>query len=77
MIVIGIILLIAGGIGMLLGSVMFGDIGVAAMIGAIAAILSGIGFIICSSTVSAAKKQLDTTCKRLEQLIRELNETRS
>ena len=45
--IIGILLLIVGIIGVLLGSMMFGDIGIAAIIGAITAILSGIGFIKC------------------------------
>ena len=45
--IIGILLLIVGVIGILLAGMMFGDIGVAAMIGAVTAILSGIGFLIC------------------------------
>jgi hypothetical protein len=43
--IIGILLLIVGAIGVLLGSMMFGDIGIAALIGAVTAILSGIGFL--------------------------------
>jgi len=43
--IIGILLLVVGGIGILLGGMMFGDIGIAAWIGAITAILSGIGFL--------------------------------
>ena len=43
--VIGILLLVVGGIGILLGGMMFGDIGIAAWIGAVTAILSGIGFL--------------------------------
>jgi len=43
--IIGILLIIVGVIGILLGSMMFGDIGVAAFIGAVTAILSGIGFL--------------------------------
>lgn len=43
--IIGILLLVLGVIGVLLGAMMFGDIGIAAMIGAFTAILSGIGFI--------------------------------
>ncbi|MCL2081029.1 MAG: hypothetical protein FWH16_02900 [Oscillospiraceae bacterium] len=43
--IIGIILLVVGAIGLLLGGMMFGDIGIAAWIGAITAILSGVGFL--------------------------------
>ncbi|MCL2189861.1 MAG: hypothetical protein FWC16_12755 [Defluviitaleaceae bacterium] len=43
--IIGILLLVIGVIGILLGSMMFGDIGIAAMIGAATAIVSGIGFL--------------------------------
>ncbi|CAM3173699.1 hypothetical protein FITA111629_07745 [Filibacter tadaridae] len=43
--IIGILLLIVGGIGLILSSMMFGDIGIAAAIGSISAILSGIGFL--------------------------------
>ena len=46
--VIGILLIILGGIGLLLGFMMFGDIGVAAIIGALSALLSGIGFLVTS-----------------------------
>jgi uncharacterized membrane protein len=43
--VFGILLLVIGGIGIVLGGMMFGDIGTAAMIGAVTAIVSGIGFL--------------------------------
>ena len=43
--IIGILLLVIGAIGILLGGMMFGDIGIAAMVGAITAILSGMGFL--------------------------------
>ena len=43
--VIGIILIIWGVIGLILGSMMFGDIGLAAIVGAVSAILSGVGFV--------------------------------
>lgn len=46
--VIGILLILLGVIGVIMGSVMFGDIGVAAIIGALAALLSGIGFMIAA-----------------------------
>lgn len=50
--VIAILLIILGAIGLLLGLMMFGDIGIACIIGALAALLSGIGFLI-----SGKKKQ--------------------
>ena len=40
-----IILLVIGVIGVLLGAMMFGDIGLAAMIGAVTAIVTGLGFL--------------------------------
>lgn len=43
---IGVILIIFGLIALILSGVMFGDIGIAAAIGAITAILSGIGFLV-------------------------------
>ncbi len=44
--VIGILLIVVGVIGILMGMMMFGDIGIACMVGALAALLSGIGFLI-------------------------------
>ena len=46
--VIGILLVILGAIGILMGFMMFGDIGIACMVGALSALLSGIGFLIAS-----------------------------
>jgi hypothetical protein len=46
--VIGILLIILGVIGIFLGMMMFGDIGIACIIGALSALLSGIGFLIAS-----------------------------
>ena len=43
--IIAILLLIVGVSGILLGGMMFGDIGIAAMIGGSVGILSGIGFL--------------------------------
>lgn len=43
--VIGILLVIVGVGGLLLAMMMFGDIGIAAAIGGVSALLSGIGFI--------------------------------
>jgi len=47
---IGILLIVLGIIGILMGLMMFGDIGIACIVGALSALLSGIGFL------SAAKK---------------------
>jgi len=49
--VIGIILIVWGVIGILLGAMMVGDIGVAAIVGAVVSILSGIGFILCNKVL--------------------------
>lgn len=46
MLVIAILLLILGLAGIIMAGMMFGDIGIAAAIGAMAAILAGIGFIV-------------------------------
>ncbi len=45
---IGIILIILGVAGIALGLMMFGDIGIACIVGALSALLSGIGFIIAA-----------------------------
>ena len=44
--VIGILLIILGAVGIIMGLMMFGDIGIACIIGAVAALLSGIGFLL-------------------------------
>ena len=41
----GIILIVIGGIGLILGGAMFGDIGIAAWIGAITALVTGFAFL--------------------------------
>lgn len=46
--VIGILLVIVGVLGIFLGMMMFGDIGIACIVGASGAFLSGIGFIIAA-----------------------------
>lgn len=43
--IIGILLIVLGVMGILLGAMMFGDIGVACIIGALASLLSGFGFL--------------------------------
>lgn len=50
---IGILLIIGGIIGIIMGAMMFGDIGIACIVGALATLLSGFGFI---STAKAIKK---------------------
>ena len=50
--IIGVILIVVGVIGVIMGSMMFGDIGIAAFIGAITAILSGVGFIKCAKALN-------------------------
>lgn len=42
---IGILLILLGIIGILMGLMMFGDIGIACIVGALSALLSGIGFL--------------------------------
>lgn len=46
--VIGILLIVLGIIGILFSFMMFGDIGIACLVGALSALLSGIGFITVS-----------------------------
>lgn len=43
---IGIILIVLGALGIVMGLMMFGDIGIACIIGALSAVLSGIGFLL-------------------------------
>jgi len=49
---IGILLIILGVVGILLGLMMIGDIGIACFVGALAALLSGIGFLKVSKALS-------------------------
>lgn len=49
--VIGILEIILGIIGILMGFMMFGDIGIACIVGALAALLSGIGFLIAAKRI--------------------------
>ncbi len=49
--VIAILLILLGVAGIFLGSMMFGDIGLACIVGALAALLSGIGFLMVSRKV--------------------------
>lgn len=54
--VIGIILIIIGAIGIIMGLNMFGDIGIAALVGALSALVSGIGFIIADNKIKSLSK---------------------
>jgi hypothetical protein len=46
--VIAILLIVLGALGIFMGAMMFGDIGIACIVGALSALLSGIGFLIAS-----------------------------
>ncbi len=46
--VIGILLIVWGVLGILMGMMMFGDIGIACIVGAVSGLLSGVGFLIAS-----------------------------
>jgi hypothetical protein len=54
--IIGIILIAIGGIGLILGGMMFGDIGLAAWIGAVTALVSGFGFLKLNKTLAGLQK---------------------
>ncbi len=48
---IGIILIILGVLGIVMGLMMFGDIGLACIVGSLSALLSGIGFLLVARRV--------------------------
>ena len=52
---IGILLILLGIVGIVMGAMMFGDIGIACIVGALSALLSGFGFL------SANKKMKDVS----------------
>ena len=52
---IGILLIILGIVGIIMGAMMFGDIGIACIVGALSALLSGFGFL------SANKRMKDVS----------------
>ena len=54
--IIGILLIILGVIGIVMGAVMFGDIGIACIVGALAALLSGLGFLVTARKISQLGK---------------------
>lgn len=49
--VLSVLLILIGIVGLLLSSLMFGDIGIAAAIGSITAILTGVGFSIINKKI--------------------------
>jgi hypothetical protein len=53
---VGIILIVIGGIGLIMGGAMFGDIGIAAWIGAVTALVSGIGFLKLNKSLKNLQK---------------------
>lgn len=58
--IIGILLILIGLIGILMSTIMFGDIGIACFIGAITALLSGFGFISLSKQLKQIKHKGET-----------------
>ena len=56
----GFLLIVVGLIGLLAGSVMFGDIGVAALIAAVTALLSGFGLFRAAGQINNLKKAIET-----------------
>ena len=50
--IIGVLLIVLGVIGILMGMAMFGDIGIACIVGSLAALLSGIGFMIADGKLN-------------------------
>ncbi|MFK5656397.1 hypothetical protein ACIA39_08595 [Lactobacillus delbrueckii subsp. bulgaricus] len=53
--VVGILLIILGVIGIAIGLMMFGDIGVACIVGALAALLSGFGFLSVNNKLNSSE----------------------
>ncbi len=58
MFVVGILLIILGILGICMGMIMFGDIGIACMVGAAAALLSGVGFILVNRKIKKINKHI-------------------
>lgn len=54
--IIGILLIIVGILGILMGGMMFGDIGIACMVGAVSALLSGFGFLSINKRINKIGK---------------------
>lgn len=55
--VISILLILLGVVGIILGGMMFGDIGIACIVGALAALLSGIGLFMAVGQIKKLKNQ--------------------
>lgn len=55
--VIGIILIVLGILGIFMGMMMFGDIGIACLVGAVTALLSGIAFIQVANAIKKLKQK--------------------
>lgn len=53
---IGFLLIVVGIIGVAMGGMMYGDIGITCIIGALAALLSGIGFLSASKRIRNLEK---------------------
>ena len=49
--VIAILLVLVGVLGLVMGTMMFGDIGIACMVGGMSALLSGIGFLLAAKKI--------------------------
>ena len=49
--VIAILLVLVGVLGIVMGTMMFGDIGIACMVGGMSALLSGIGFLLAAKKI--------------------------
>ena len=52
---VGILLIILGVLGIAIGLMMFGDIGIACIVGALAALLSGFGFLSVNNKLNGSK----------------------
>ena len=56
MIAIGVLEIILGALGLIVGANMYGDIGIACIVGALAALLAGIGFLVAASRIKKLEK---------------------
>jgi hypothetical protein len=56
--IFGVILIAVGAIGVIMGCAMFGDIGIAALIGAVTALVTGIGFLKLNKTLTNLQKPI-------------------
>lgn len=54
--IIGILLIVIGILGIIMGMMMFGDIGIACMVGAASALLSGFGFLSVNKRINRIEK---------------------